>query len=110
MASISILQVETAPESNIRTADDALWWALSTITTVGYGDRYPVTSEGRVVAAFLMCAGVGLFGMFSGFLASWFISPQASNDAGEVEALRKEIRSLRECVEAGFRHDAGDTN
>jgi voltage-gated potassium channel len=56
-SSISILQVETAPESNIKTADDALWWALSTITTVGYGDRYPVTPEGRFVAGLLMCAG-----------------------------------------------------
>ena len=66
VAAISILQVESAPESNIKTAEDALWWALTTMTTVGYGDRFPVTTEGRLIAGVLMCAGVGLFGMFSG--------------------------------------------
>ena len=74
-ASISILQVETVPESNIKTAENALWWALTTITTVVYGDRFPVTAEGRFVASLLMCAGVGLFGTFSGFLAAWFVAP-----------------------------------
>jgi len=42
-------------------AEDAMWWSVSTMTTVGYGDRYPITSEGRLVAVFLMAAGVGLF-------------------------------------------------
>ena len=70
IGSISILQVESAPESNIKTAEDALWWSLTTMTTVGYGDRYPITTEGRLIASVLMCAGVGLFGMFSGFLAA----------------------------------------
>jgi voltage-gated potassium channel len=99
VASISILQVETAAESNIRTADDALWWALSTITTVGYGDRFPVTPEGRFVAGLLMCAGVGLFGMFSGFLAAWFVAPAAQRETGELEALKDEVRELRSMLE-----------
>lgn len=98
-ASISILQVETAAESNIRTADDALWWALSTITTVGYGDRYPVTTEGRVIAALLMCAGVGLFGMFSGFLAAWFVAPSTDRERAELNALTDEVRQLRAMLE-----------
>lgn len=72
-SSIAILQVETVPESNIKTPGDALWWAFVTVTTVGYGDKYPVTSEGRIIAAFLMTAGVGLFGTFTGFVASWFV-------------------------------------
>lgn len=62
--------METAPESNIKTAEDAIWWAFVTITTVGYGDRFPVTTEGRIIAALLMTAGVGLFGTFTGFIAS----------------------------------------
>jgi voltage-gated potassium channel len=100
IASISILHVETVPGSNIKTAEDAIWWALTTITTVGYGDHYPVTSEGRFVAGILMCAGVGLFGMFSGFLASWFVVPDTRQKHTDLEALRQEIRDLRAVVEA----------
>jgi len=96
--SIAILHFETEPESNIKSAEDAVWWAFATITTVGYGDRFPVSSEGRFVAAILMCAGVALFGTFSGFLAAWFIGPQDSEDAGvreELVALREELAELR---------------
>lgn len=77
--SISILQVETVPESNIKTAGDAIWWAFVTITTVGYGDRFPVTSAGRIIAAFLMITGVALFGTFTGFVAAWFMDGDKSN-------------------------------
>lgn len=73
-SSIAILQVETDPNSNIKTAGDAIWWAYVTITTVGYGDKYPVTTEGRIIAAFLMTTGVGLFGTFAGYVSSWFLS------------------------------------
>ncbi len=71
--SIAILQVEKDPESNIKTAGDAIWWAYVTITTVGYGDKYPVTTEGRLIAMLLMTAGVGLFGTFTAYVASWFV-------------------------------------
>lgn len=73
-SAIAILQVENDSNSNIKTAEDAIWWAYVTITTVGYGDKYPVTTEGRVIAALLMTTGVGLFGTFTGFLASWFMA------------------------------------
>lgn len=72
-SSIAILQFETDPNSNIKTAEDAIWWAYVTITTVGYGDKYPVTPEGRIIAAALMTVGVGLFGTFTGFVSSWFL-------------------------------------
>ena len=72
-SSISILQFEDSPDSNIRTAEDAIWWAYVTITTVGYGDKFPVTTEGRVIGMILMTAGVGLFGTFTGFISSWFL-------------------------------------
>lgn len=72
-SSIAILQVETDPESNITTAGDSIWWAFVTITTVGYGDRFPVTLEGRLIAAVLMTTGVGLFGTFTAYVASWFV-------------------------------------
>lgn len=73
-SAIGILQVENDPNSNIKTAEDAIWWAYVTITTVGYGDKFPVTTEGRMIAAVLMTAGVGLFGTFTAFIASWFVA------------------------------------
>ena len=73
-SSIAILQVENVPTSNITTAEDAIWWSYGTITTVGYGDKYPVTTEGRIIAMFLMTAGVGLFGTFTAYIASLFVS------------------------------------
>lgn len=71
-SSIAILQVENVPNSNIKTAEDAIWWAYVTVTTVGYGDKFPVTTEGRIIAAILMTVGVGLFGTFTAYVASWF--------------------------------------
>jgi voltage-gated potassium channel len=71
-SAIAILQVEDAPDSNIKTAEDAIWWAYVTITTVGYGDKYPVTTEGRIVAVILMTAGVALFGTFAAYVAYLF--------------------------------------
>ena len=95
VASISVLQFEAGAQPNITTAEDAIWWAFATITTVGYGDSYPVTTEGRFVAIILMSAGVALFGTFSGFLASWFLQTERS----EIEGLKQELRALRETIE-----------
>ena len=88
--SIAILPFEIPAGGNIVTADDALWWAVSTMTTVGYGDRYPVSSEGRIVAVFLMATGVGVFGTLAGLAASWFLSPVAQ----EADSDREEIRAM----------------
>ncbi len=82
-SSIAMLQVETDPNSNIKTAEDSIWWAFVTVTTVGYGDKYPVTTEGRVIAAFLMITGVGLFGTFTGFVASWFVEDKKNEPKTE---------------------------
>lgn len=79
-SSIGILEAENVPGSNIKTAEDALWWAYVTVTTVGYGDHYPVTTEGRIIAAILMTTGVGLFGTFTGFVASWFVEEKKEED------------------------------
>jgi voltage-gated potassium channel len=97
--SIAILHFESGPDANIKSADDAVWWAFATITTVGYGDRYPTTGEGRLVAVLLMSAGVGLFGTFSGLLASWFIGAEEESSDGDLVALREEIAALRELIE-----------
>lgn len=79
-SSIAILQVEDSPNSNIKTAEDALWWSYVTITTVGYGDKFPVTTEGRIIAGILMTGGVGLFGTFTAYVATWFIAGKKENE------------------------------
>jgi voltage-gated potassium channel len=99
VGSIGILQVETGPQANIRTPGDALWWTVVTITTVGYGDMYPTTTAGRVLAGFLMVAGVGLFGLLSGLLAAWFLRPGEKRQEEETRLLYQEVRRLRELIE-----------
>jgi voltage-gated potassium channel len=84
-SAIAILQVEDAPNSNIKTAEDAIWWAYVTITTVGYGDIYPVTTEGRIIAAVLMTVGVGLFGTFTAFLASFFVADRQQEQTKKTD-------------------------
>lgn len=80
LSSIAILHVETAEHSNIKTAEDAIWWSYTTITTVGYGDLYPVTSAGRLVAIILMTFGVGVFGTLAAYISSTFINRAKNND------------------------------
>ena len=94
-SSIAILNFESAPESNIKSAMDALWWSFVTITTVGYGDKYPVTGEGRLVAAVLMTAGVGLFGTFTGLVASFFVEQEQKKESSELDEVLVELRAMR---------------
>jgi voltage-gated potassium channel len=100
VSSIGILQFEGPPDSNIRTAGDALWWAVATVTTVGYGDKFPVTPEGRIIASFLMVCGVGLFGTLSGFVASWFLRPSHDEHEGDLAVLTREVREMRAELQA----------
>lgn len=71
MTSIAILAVETVPDSNILTAEDSLWWAITTISTVGYGDLYPVTGAGRLIGGVLMVCGIIVIGTISAYISSW---------------------------------------
>lgn len=127
-SSVMVLQFESqSPDANITTGVDALWWALVTITTVGYGDFYPVTALGRMTAVFVMFSGVGIIGALASILASLLVAP-ASPEAepapaapssaapavpsaapapdlaglqGEVRALRAEIAALRDELRGG---------
>jgi voltage-gated potassium channel len=63
------------PGANITTGHDALWWAFVTISTVGYGDHYPVTNSGKLVASLVIICGVGVFGMISGLVTSLITEP-----------------------------------
>jgi voltage-gated potassium channel len=73
------------PAANIKTGGDAVWWAFVSITTVGYGDQYPVTMGGRTMAVLVLATGVGLFGVLSGYLANFFLAP-AKEDPDTVTA------------------------
>jgi Ion transport protein len=80
--SLEILHVEqNAPGANITSASDALWYTIVTISTVGYGDKYPVTNEGRVVGSLIIIVGVGIFGTFTGYLANLFLAPSKKRPA-----------------------------
>jgi hypothetical protein len=86
VGSILVVSAERgAADANIKTGGDALWWAIVSVATVGYGDKYPVTGAGRVIGVFLIIGGVGLFGVFTGFLARFFLTPRAE-DAPEGQA------------------------
>lgn len=97
-ASIAVLWCEHDARSNIKTAQDAVWWSVTTITTVGYGDLYPVTMAGRVVAMGLMFSGVGMFGALSGIIASKFLGRQ--EDRRDVEIVAELVRLREEIARA----------
>src|SRR4029450_14033717 len=100
------------PHATVRTGGDALWWAVVTITTVGYGDKYPVTLGGRVTAVFVMVAGVGIIGALASILSSLLVSPAAPDSGSEtvtssgvpvsgedITALRGELAAIRQSLE-----------
>jgi len=98
-----IVEVESkAPNAMIKNGGDAIWWALSTVTTVGYGDMYPVTTQGRFIAAVLMLVGIALFGSISAFVTSKIILPKEDRDhegeMREIRALHKEVKELRQTL------------
>jgi voltage-gated potassium channel len=88
---------EAVTEANIKSFGDAVWWAVTTVTTVGYGDKYPTTVAGRVVAAGLMLLGIGLFGVLTASLSSFFL---AQDQESELARLQAEVAGLRQEVSA----------
>jgi voltage-gated potassium channel len=81
-AFLILMAERSAPDANIQTASDAMWWVYVTITTVGYGDCYPVTSSGRLVGVMVMTMGVGLFGTLAGFIANKLLTPDQDDNPG----------------------------
>lgn len=67
--------------SNIKNFGDGIWWAVTTVTTVGYGDRFPVSTEGRLLAVLLMIAGISLVGVITASVASWFVRLSQNEEA-----------------------------
>ncbi|MFV2116293.1 ion channel [Micromonospora sp. LOL_025] len=103
VSALAVLDAEqSAADANIVSFDDALWWAAVTITTVGYGDHYPVTAAGRFVALGLMVGGIGLIGFVTGSLATWIVErvsdkgQPAAATSEDIAVLRAEIAALRQ--------------
>ncbi len=131
VASVLVLQFESgSPDANIKTGGDAIWWGIVSLTTVGYGDFYPVTFLGRLTGVSLMIAGIGIIGALASILASMLVSPSTPDapaadaqpaavsvpapaapvDAQatsaiveELAALRAEIAALRESLPGELR-------
>jgi voltage-gated potassium channel len=94
-ASVAVLDFERDwPNANIRSAEDALWWAICTVTSVGYGDLYPISLEGRLIGAATMACGIAVFGTFTGLAASWFLSPQEAEQDRELEEIRHRLSAI----------------
>jgi voltage-gated potassium channel Kch len=101
---LAMLAVESqSPDANITDASDAVWYVYVTITTVGYGDQYPVTNLGRIIGTLIMTVGVGLFGTITAFLANVFIRPEedepveaegSSIDSADLMAQMNEIKNM----------------
>jgi voltage-gated potassium channel len=104
IAALAMLDAERhSSNANITSIGDALWWAMTTISTVGYGDRYPTTPEGRLIAVSLMLAGIALLGVVTATFASWLVDRVRAENAADraatvahVEELMAEVRALRE--------------
>ena len=91
---VLVLQFESrAPDANIVTGGDALWWAFVTLTTVGYGDFYPVTTLGRFTGVALMAAGIGLIGALASILASLLVSSPTPDPEPEPRPAPADIRA-----------------
>jgi voltage-gated potassium channel len=86
--------------TNIKTASDALWWSYVTVTTVGYGDLYPVTNQGRVVGIAMLTIGIGLFGVLTGYITNALLAPkrpkpdQRVDDSSDIRAEMEELKRL----------------
>lgn len=103
IASLAILNEERHVDgSKITTFGDAVWWSITTITTVGYGDLSPVTGVGRMIAVTLMIGGISLVGVVTATLASWIVQRVAEEDCAKQAATVEQIDALRDDTERQY--------
>jgi voltage-gated potassium channel len=94
LAALMVWSVEhNNPQSSIHSLTDALWWAVTTVTTVGYGDKYPTSPEGKGIAITLMVVGIAVFGLVSATLASLFVENDTKDDYAEIREQMGRLES-----------------
>jgi len=99
--SLEMLRLEAdVAGSNITTASDAIWYIIVTMSTVGYGDQYPISNPGRVLGALIIVVGVGIFGTLTGYLANLFLSPASAREPedGTAPDVQQRLAALRDLV------------
>jgi voltage-gated potassium channel len=94
-----LIAESSSASANITTASDAMWWAYVTITTVGYGDQYPVTPAGRMVGVMVMTMGVAVFATFAGYISSKLLSPAVKEEEASEQAPAGEDQASRYLAE-----------
>jgi voltage-gated potassium channel len=101
LGAVGVFALEAGENKAIRHFGDALWWAITTVTTVGYGDITPVTPEGRLIAVVLMLTGIGVIGVFTATVASFLFeeqqtqNPETAEILARLERIEKTLESLQ---------------
>ena len=107
IGSVLIVLIEApVKNANIKTGEDAVWWAIVTVATVGYGDKFPVTPMGRLIGTAMIVVGVSLFSVLTSYIATQFMTRRKSTGVSEVELLRQEMQAA--FVESQHRAAAGN--
>jgi voltage-gated potassium channel len=108
LGAVAVYVAERGANDAIGSFGDALWWAIVTATTVGYGDVSPVTLQGRVIAVFLMITGIGVIGVFTATVASFFFEREQEAEirlSARLETLERKVDELRRLLERERRPD-----
>ena len=104
LSSVLMWIVERRGDGPIKTFSDALWWAITTVTTVGYGDMVPVTAEGKAIAVFLMLVGISLFGVLTAGIAAYFVNTTQAEEGTDIREIAERMSKLEHRIEEQNRY------